>query len=345
MISIRRLLERPDTAAAGSELLEASSQLRGLLLAAIADRAQCGKEAETGIFDLSVRDLLRRLEAAAAPMDLATIATQALRAVEHFTRRTTEHLREQGSQMQSMVAMLTDTLADVSGQSEASIARLQAIERQIERASSLDDIPALRASLASCLAGVKEAAVQQRKAAVTTVERLHDHIKSLPQSPIGVAAPSGGTRPPPAGTAEYVAAFKLQRADNILTRFGEGVRDQMLSVIAEGLRSVQGTRDRLMQWKGASFVMLLNSSESVAALQRRYSAVVAKIGQRYVEVGKNSALLAVGVDWVVYPQARYPSLEAVFGEVDAFLSGEARNEKKTASETAQVVPADGELAK
>ena len=40
-----------------------------------------------------------------------------------------------------------------------------------------------------------------------------------------------------------------------------------------------------------------------------------------IEVGKNAALLAVGVDWIVFPQARYPSLDVVFEEVDLFLAG------------------------
>jgi hypothetical protein len=37
-------------------------------------------------------------------------------------------------------------------------------------------------------------------------------------------------------------------------------------------------------------------------------------------VGNKSAMLSVGVDWVVFRQADHPSLEAVFTEVDAFLA-------------------------
>ena len=42
--------------------------------------------------------------------------------------------------------------------------------------------------------------------------------------------------------------------------------------------------------------------------------------QQYIEVGRKSALLSVGVDWIVFPQAGRSSLEAVFTEVDAFLA-------------------------
>jgi len=37
-------------------------------------------------------------------------------------------------------------------------------------------------------------------------------------------------------------------------------------------------------------------------------------------VGRKSALLSVGVDWIVFPQAGRSSLEEVFTEVDAFLA-------------------------
>ena len=57
---------------------------------------------------------------------------------------------------------------------------------------------------------------------------------------------------------------------------------------------------------------------------RRYghelSGAVAAVGQHYVEVGRKSALLSVGVDWILFPQSDRPSLEAVFTEIDAFLA-------------------------
>jgi hypothetical protein len=57
-------------------------------------------------------------------------------------------------------------------------------------------------------------------------------------------------------------------------------------------------------------------------------------GQHYIEVGKKSALLSVGVDWVVFPQAQCLSLDAVFAEVDAFLAGDSRVEPQPAEDKA-----------
>ena len=47
---------------------------------------------------------------------------------------------------------------------------------------------------------------------------------------------------------------------------------------------------------------------------------VGKASQQYIEVGRKSVLLSVSVDWVLFPQADHPSLEAIYNEVDVFLA-------------------------
>jgi GGDEF domain-containing protein len=314
MISIRRFLEHPDATVPGNDLLAASLHLRDLLLdgtPASGHPAHPAGGADAGPHS----DLLHRLENAATPLELLAIANQAVEAAQHDTRRAVEFCEERGRQMQSMLVMLTEALADISGQADASVAQLQEIEQQIEQASSPEDILALRESLARCLSAVKEAIVQQRKATQSTLERMREQVQRASQPPAAVPAATATK-----AEAEYVAAFRLQRADHILTRFGEAARDQMLSVIEDVLKAIQGPNDRLMRWKGPSFVMFLSSADHLIFVRRRLSAAVARIGQRYVELGKNSALLAVGVDWTIFQQGRYSSLDLVLGEVDAFLN-------------------------
>ena len=96
----------------------------------------------------------------------------------------------------------------------------------------------------------------------------------------------------------------------------------MLDVILDGLKSIQGEGDRLTQWKGCSYLLFLSSYEGMIATKRRLSAAAMKISQRFVEVGKNAALLAVGVDWMVFQQAKYPSLDVVLAEIDLFVAGQ-----------------------
>jgi GGDEF domain-containing protein len=234
-----------------------------------------------------------------------------------------------------MIAMLTETVADLSGQTDVSVARLQAIEKQVELASELNDIRTLKTQLGDSLHALREAAAQQRSSSAATVARLRgqiaksrqptsDHPKEPPKTPVDDAA--AGLMPEPSDDpaepvpTSYVAAFKLQRADHIASRFGEAAKTQMLSLIAAKLKTVLGPSDRLLRWKGTSFVMFIDSPETIQDVRVRLAGVVAETSQQYIEVGRKSTLLSVGVDWIVFPQSGRANLDVVFAEVDSFLA-------------------------
>lgn len=338
MISIKRFLEqRRHQAPAEQDVLQASLQMGRLLLDAMSNHVIRGRDADSKTFARTLEGLLRRLDEPPSAFRLLEISSQAVEAVETHALRTSEYFREQNKHMHSMVTMLTETLADISGQTDVSVARLQAIEKQIEHASGLDDMRVLSASLESCLAAVREAAAQQRKGSAVTVERLRGHI-DVAQTRMAedhTAAPSRGAadlalvpepdvpeEEPEVPTISYVAVFKLQRADHIATRFGAEARNQMLSLISQTLKSVLGPSDRLLRWKGTSFVMFLNSAATIHEIRALLTEAVARTGQHYIELGKKTALISVGVDWIVFPQAQCATLDAVFAEVDSFLARE-----------------------
>jgi len=341
MISIKQFLDSRTNASRqgngpreGSDLVQASLQMVRLLIEAVPAHTVRGCDADYKAFGRAFEGLLRKLNEPPSAMNLLGIASEAAEAMEDYAQRTAGYLREQNCQMQSIVAMLTDTLADVSGQADSSVARLQAIEQQIERASGLDDMRALSASLEGCLASIRDAAAHQRDRSTATVQRLREQI-SVAQKQMGpersyppLTREEIDLIPEPPETASesvnnaYVAAFKLQRAEHIAIRFGENAKSQMLALISRSLKAVLGPNDRLLRWKGTSFVMFLNSSATLVEIQVRLSDAVAAVGQQYIEVGKKSALLSVGVDWIVFPQSRCPSMDAVFTEVDSFLAAE-----------------------
>jgi GGDEF domain-containing protein len=338
MISIKQFMERRGHAGQDQQILQASLEVVRLLLDAIATHTVRGREADFRLFERALKGLLHKMDEPPDAMSLLGIASEAVEAMEDHARLSAGYLREQNEQMQSFVAMLTGTLADVSGQADASVARLQAIEHQIEQVSELDDMKMLSVSLETCLTALRDAAAQHRKASAATVHRLEGQIsdtrKRIAPEP-APASPKPGVRPadidlvPEAAEEDetvvataYVAAFKLRRADHIAARFGETVKHQMLSLISQSLKTVLGPTDRLLRWKGTSFVMFLSSTASLNEIRTELSEAVARTGQHYIEVGKKSALISVGVDWIVFPQAQCATLDAVFSEVDSFLAAE-----------------------
>ena len=339
MISIKRFLEPPrDGPVPDRSLVGALMQMARLLLDAMASHVVRGSDTDFRSLRHTLSELAHRMDGPQSAMTLLGIASDAAEALDAYCQRTTAYHREQHEERQSMIAMLTDTLADISGQTDASVARLQAIEKQVERASELDDIRALRASLGESLQALREAAAQQRSDSAATVERLQGQI-AMARKPTPSEPPHPGDAKDPAGRngildllseatdglwveslpASYVAAIKLQRAEHIANRFGETVKHQMLNLIATELKAVLGPHDRLLRWKGTSFVMFINSTAAMPEIRQRLAKAVTATSQQYIEVGRNSALISIGVDWIVFPQADRP-LDAVFTEVDAFLA-------------------------
>ena len=142
----------------------------------------------------------------------------------------------------------------------------------MERASEIDDMRTLRANLATSLQSLRDAAAQQRSSAVATVARLQSQIAlaqsripedlkaSVTSHPDIDVIPEASDEPVESLPASYVAAFKLQRAEHVANRFGEAAKTQMLSLIAAQLKTLLGPNDRLLRWKGTSFVMFINST-------------------------------------------------------------------------------------
>ena len=176
MISIKKFLEQRRNIEPDQEVLQASLQMGRLLIEAIVTQVVRGRDTDLKAFVRTLKGLLPKLDDPPSALNLLEISSEATDALETYAQRTTEYIHGQNQQMQSMVAMLTDTLADISGQTDISVARLQAIEQQIEQASELDDMRALSAGLQSCLAALREASAQQRKGSATTLQRLREQI-------------------------------------------------------------------------------------------------------------------------------------------------------------------------
>jgi GGDEF domain-containing protein len=325
MISIKRFLEqRRDPSGGERDTLAALTQMGRVLLDGMARNVVRGRETDCHALRRTFREIAQRMEEPQSSLGLLGISSDAVEALETYCQQTTEYFREGKDQMRSMVAMLTETVADLSGQTDASISRLQAIEKAIELASEITDIRALRTNLENCLLALREAAAQQRAKSAATTQRLRDQIDvvqartSDEDIDLAPLSPDDSMESVP---SSYVAAFKLQRAEHIAKRFGEQVRRQMLATIGAELKNVLGPQDRLLRWKGTSFVMFISSTAAAGEIKARLYGAVAATGQQYVELGRKSALLAVGVDWIIFPQSDHPSLEAALSEVDAFLAG------------------------
>jgi hypothetical protein len=288
-----------------------------------------GSEVDYSRFSGALNTLSREIGEPSSTLALCDVASRTVDTLRSYGQSTTNYFSQQNHQMQSMIAMLTQTVAEISGQSDDSISRLQAVEKEIEAASGLDDMRAITTRLERCLAAVREAAAEQKRMAAGTVARLKRCIQESGM-PASAAAPSSAETEfdrIPEARAEmtelalfpYISVFQLHHGDRIASRFGEAARLEMLSLIHRSLKSVLGPGDRILRRNQTAFVLFLDSDASINVVRTRLALAVARIRQNHIEMGKNSALLAIVVDWTLFAQSHYPTLAAALAAVDSFL--------------------------
>jgi hypothetical protein len=282
-----------------------------------------GSEQDYARFSAALNTLSREIGDPSSTLALCDVASRTVEILRTYGQSTTNYFCLQNHQMQSMIAMLTETVAEISGHSNDSISRLQEVEREIEAASGLDDMRAITARLERCLVAVREAVAEQKRMVAGTVARLKRCVQET-------GAPSSAEtefdRIPEArpdmtelSLFPYVSVFQLHHSDRIASRFGESARLEMLTLIHRALKSVLGPGDRILRRNQTAFVLFLDSDASINVVRTRLALAVARIRQNHIELGKNSALLAIVVDWTLFAQSHYLNLGAALAAVDSFL--------------------------
>lgn len=343
MISIKRFLDQyHEESHPQLGLVDALKQMGRLLLDGMALHMVRGRQVDCDVLRETLSGLSNRIDEPQDALGFLGIASDASEALENYCRRTTDYFRAEKEQVTSMIGMLTDSLADISGQTDSSMSRLQTIEKDLEEASGLNDMRAVRSNLGKCLLALRETATEQKNSSAAARERLSGQLikaqNSAARGPsrtgikfadIDLSVEESASSAAPTVTT-YIAAFKLQRAEHIVTRFGEATKHEMLLTLGKELKAVAGPDDRLLRWKGTSYVMFITSTGTVGEIRAPLYDAVAKVGTQYIEVGRKSALLSVGVDWIIFPQSEYPTLEAAFAKVDDFLANTASAQQRAA---------------
>ena len=343
MISIKSYLERlsrPVSSQTGQacqtdDLSPALRQALRILLAGLpfesADRTK-GRSTIDG--------LLTRLDGALRPFEVLEIADEALAAIEEDAKAARDHRRGRNEELQAMISMLAETVASISVQKDSSVTRLKQIEQQIERATVLEDVRALKATLSDCLAAVREASRQQQLQSTASVERLETQIRSSkaylappPEAPAAESEPFMDDDPEPQEIA-YAAIFLLDRADLISRRYGESVRTEVVAFVRQHFKKMLMPKDRFIRWNGAAFVVLLQRKGSTDDVYAELRSVASLGRSQYFDVGDRSVLLDTSLTWTVFPQTDFASPDLFFKAVDDFI-------KQTAAERQPPQPKTG----
>lgn len=326
-ISLKRYLSGAD-----HELAESFQRMTLLLLEAIRLHAVVGEPDEHQRFQQDIAKLENKLQEDFSPQQVLVVAGAVAKALENYNQRTTRFIRMQSAELQGMLAMLTETVAAISAGSERTVTRLQTIERQLERASMLEDIRSLKAKLSECLVAIREEARQQREETARTIAELRNEIKRARerQSP---AAPVNRTPVPESmsrAEAEqalaraiehrehaYAAIFVLERFDLISGRFGPNAAEQLARFYRHHLTQGMLSSGPVYRWNQATFLLVMDRAGSLEDVRAEVQRIASVRLEWTLQIGTRTVLLPVSSRWAVIPVFQFPSLRLLIQEIEA----------------------------
>jgi len=331
-ITLKRYLSGAD-----QELAESLLRMARLLLEAIRVHAVVGDQADYDKFQRDIAKLEDSLGEQLPPAEVLVVAGAAAKTLEDYNQRTTRFVRAQSAELQAMLSMLTETVASLSAGSERSVTRLQTIEKQLERASVLEDIRGLKAKLSECLQSLREEARRQREETARTITELRNEIRKAQQrqatlAPAAAKPPAEGSSMGRAeaeqalaqavqeGAHVFAAVFVVDRVELVNARFGPNAGEQLVRYFRHHLAQGLLSSDSVYRWGVASFVVLLDRPYSLESTRSEVQRVASVRLEKTIQIGTRTVLLPVTCRWSVLPVFDAVSLQQLVDEIDKFVS-------------------------
>jgi GGDEF domain-containing protein len=346
-ISIKKYLDsRPEQVA--SALL----RMVQLLLQGIELHAVAGDAADHERFRKDIHLVQESLGGRPAAADVLVAAGTVVKAMEEYNQRTSRFIHVQCAELQTMVGMLTKAMTTLSTGSESSVTRLQTIERQLHKASMIEDFQTARLRLSECLDTFRVEIFRQREESTRAVSDMRTDLETSQKrvAPIVAAVASSRREDPVTGLPEraaaeaaiieaaaqnrpvYAAMFVIDRLDLINARFGYAAGDQVLVVYTQHVAQGLSRQDKLFRWRGPALLALLERSSSPKQVREEIMRIAAQRLEKTIQVGTRSVLLPVGANWAIFSVAEYRPVQLLFQQLDLFVQGGGTN--RVASELA-----------
>jgi len=308
----------------------------GLFLQGIALHAVEGDKNDYDRFRADINEFEAKITPDLPMQELLLAVGGALQTMEDYNRRSSKVIRRQNGELQNMVSMLTQTVITIGSSGESSVAKLQDIEKSMERVRMLEDMQLLKLRLGECLEAVREEALRQKTDGQSTLETLKKELEISRERVGSVAAAvdlDAATGLPSKKEAmkaiqsaiasprnKFLAVVVVSRVQAVNARFGYAIGDRVLAAFAEHFRGNLGASDQVFRWHGPALVAVLQREsplETVRTEIRRFAEV--KL-EKTIEVGNRTVLLPISASWSMFSVA--PPMEELLKKMEAFTASQ-----------------------
>jgi len=314
MLSLK-VFDRSDA----GEMMEAYRRAASSLLEALLHQSMAGNESDHASFRDGISAAAAQLTAPdAKPSDILLATAAASTAIHDYNRHVVAAVRARRAELEAVVGMLTQTMAEVGGGSERSLRRLREIERRLTRSEEMFDVRDLRQQMADCLAAVREEAALRKKESDRLVADLKTAVRERDLAAKAMVKPAVRTGQGHDSIEEkiayaakgrakfFVAVLAIDHLHPVVARFGEAVAAQVAAFCAEQARAtLADSAIEVFVWKAAACVAVLDGAAGANFLERL---VLREAQQRrsmtlQVHGGRDVLLHVTYSKWLLLPGA------------------------------------------
>jgi GGDEF domain-containing protein len=330
VISFKKFLALDDAA-------DSPARLAWLILEGVACNAVVAEPAERDEFQVSIRQIVTRMEQSTTPAGTLVLAGEAIKSIETYNRGVQRALGSRMTELQSIVSMFTRSMLHVSKSSASSATKLRSLGREIEKTSQTDDLRALKTQLEVSLGTICEEATEQQQRSQQIGDQLRetmnrpeaaailseavgdlDLVTGLPNFRAAEQAIRAAIA---ANTATYAVLLCVDRVEVINSRFGFAIGDRILMLFGQHLAQKLSNNDRLYRW-GTGFLALLDRNGPEISVRAEIARMVSARLEEQIDLGGRSVLLPIAASWMLTSLAG-ATLEKISQKLDSFTTGQS----------------------
>jgi diguanylate cyclase (GGDEF)-like protein len=330
VISLKRLLALDDAP-------DNHARLAWLILEGVACHAVESDTAERDAFQVSLRQIVTRMEQSTTSAATLVLTGEAIKSIETYNRGVQRALGSRMTELQSIVSLFTRSMLQVSKSSVSSATKLRNLGREIEKTSHTEDLRVLKTQLEQSLGVICEEVIEQEHRSEEISAQLRETM-SRPETaailseavgdldlvtglPNFRAAERAIRAAIGANTGTYVVLLSVDRLEVINSRFGFGVGDRVLMSFGQHLAQKLSKNDRLYRWRGTGFLALLDRTGPEISIRAEVARMISARLEQEVELGGRSVLLPIAASWMLTGIAG-STYEKISQKLDSFTAGQ-----------------------
>lgn len=305
-----------------------------LLLDVLADHAVELDPEECAFHRTALRKVKDGFEQDPEADEISILSGGAAKSIVSYNESVENFHRAQDFELRGIVSVMGAALLRLSTGTETASQNLRRVERDLARASQIDDIRLLKSKLAAALEVICSEAERQ--------EHLTEELRTELADMQGPAAQPKSTGSPQSHEAEeairqaaadggyYLLVVVLERLETINARYGYEVGDQVLEIFSKHVAENLPKPDQVFRWRGACFVAIISRAAGLEAVRADSRRLTHSRLEHSVDTGGRSMLLTLSRASTVIPLNKPADALRISERIDAFAAEQnRRNSEQT----------------